>query len=387
MPTPDLVEGKERREQELRIQRQIAFASGLFQGDVTVRTLLESFAEGFVIIDELGTILLVNARAEEMFGYPKAEIIGKHHDVLLPERFRKAHEKHVAHFFEEPRIRPMGQGLELAGLRQDGSEFPVEISLSFLETINGRLALAFISDITRRKEAEQALKDRNQELDAFAHTVAHDLKGSLNSMMLCCQFLDESPQDMPLHEISDLLGKIFKSGVNFNRIVDELLLLSSVSRERAPSTTVDMSPLVANAIERLEIIIDSRKTEIELPDHFPAALGYGPWVEEIWFNYISNAIKYGGTPPIVQLGGTVRKDGYVDFWVQDNGRGMTPEKQAGIFDYDRPCNEKTEEGYGLGLSIVKRIAEKLSGQVSVKNTTSGGCIFTFSLPVAKESTE
>jgi PAS domain S-box-containing protein len=178
MPTPDLAEEKERREQELRIQRQIAFASGLFQGDVTVRTLLESLAEGFVIIDNLGIILLVNARAEEMFGYPKEEIIGKPHAVLLPERFREAHEEHVAHFFEEPRIRPMGQGLDLAGRRRDGSEFQVEISLSFLETINGRLGLAFISDITRRKEAEQALNDRNRELDAFAHTVAHDLKGS-----------------------------------------------------------------------------------------------------------------------------------------------------------------------------------------------------------------
>jgi len=387
MPTPDLMEGKERREQELRIQRQIAFASGLFQGDVTVRTLLESFAEGFVIIDELGTILLVNTRAEEMFGYPKAEIIGKPHDILLPERFRRAHEKHVAHFFKEPRTRPMGQGLELAGLRQDGSEFPVEISLSFLETINGRLALAFISDITRRKEAEQALKDRNQELDAFAHTVAHDLKGSLNTMMLCCQFLDESPQDIPLHEISELLEKILKSGVNLNRVVDGLLLLSSVSRERTPVTTVDMSSLVSDAIERLEILIDRRKAEIMLPDHFPAALGYGPWIEEIWFNYISNAIKYGGTPPMVQLGGTVRKDGYVDFWVQDNGRGLTPEEQVGIFDYGRPRKEHAEEGYGLGLSIVKRIAEKLSGQVSVKSAIAGGSIFTFSLPVAKESTE
>ena len=387
MLTPDLAEEKEHREQELRIQRQIAFASGLFQGDVTVRTLLESLAEGFVIIDSLGTILLVNARAEEMFGYPKEDIIGKPHAILLPERFRKAHEEHVAHFFEEPRIRPMGQGLDLAGRRRDGNEFPVEISLSFLETINGRLALAFISDISLRKEAEQALKDRNRELDAFAHTVAHDLKGSLHTMMLCCQFLDESPRDIPLHEIGDLLGKILKGGVNLNRIIDGLLLLSSVSRESAPSTTVDMSSLVANAIERLEILIDRRKAEIKLPDHFPAALGYGPWVEEIWFNYISNAIKYGGTPPMVQLGGTVRKDGYVDFWVQDNGRGLTPEEQTGIFDYGRPRKEKTEEGYGLGLSIVKRIAEKLNGQVSVKSAAAGGCIFTFSLPVAKESTE
>lgn len=387
MPTPDLAQEKELRDEDLRIQRQIAFASGLFQGDVTVRTLLESLAEGVVIIDSLGTILLVNARAEQMFGYPKKDIIGKPHAVLLPERFRKAHEEHVAHFFEEPRVRPMGQGLELAGRRRDGSEFPVEISLSFLETINGRLALAFISDITRRKEAEQGLKDRNQELDAFAHTVAHDMKGSLNVMMSYCQYLDISAHDIPLEKIKESVGNIWKSGVKLNQIVDGLLLLSSVSRESAPSETVDMSALVAEVIERLEILIDRRKAEIELPDHFPAALGYGPWVEEIWFNYISNAIKYGGTPPMIQLGGTVRSDGYVDFWVQDNGRGLAREEQAGIFDYGRPRKNKTEEGYGLGLSIVKRIAEKLNGQVTVKSGAAGGSIFTFSLPLAQESAE
>lgn len=148
-------------EQELRIQRQIAFASGLFQGDVTIRTLLESLAEGVVIIDSHGTILLVNARAEQMFGYPKKDLVGEPHAVLLPERLRKVHEGHVAHFFDDPKIRPMGQLLDLVGSRRDGSEFPVEISLSFLETLNGCFALAFISDISPRKEAE--LQHRESE--------------------------------------------------------------------------------------------------------------------------------------------------------------------------------------------------------------------------------
>jgi len=387
MPTTDLMQKKERYEQELRIQRQIAFASGLFQGDVTIRVFLESLAEGVVIIDNQGTILLVNARAEQMFGYPKNDIVGKPHAVLLPERFHRAHEEHVAHFFEEPKIRPMGLGLELAGRRRDGSEFPVEISLSFLETINGRLALAFISDITRRKEAEQALTDRNQELDAFAHTVAHDMKGSLHVLMSHCQYLDGSVRDIPFEQIQDSVGKIWKSGIKLDQIIEGLLLLSSISRESAPSTPVDMAALVAEAIERLEILIDRRKAEIRLPDHFPTALGYGPWVEEILYNYISNAIKYGGTPPVVQLGGTVRSDGYVDFWVQDNGPGLTPEEQTGIFGYGRRRKETTEESYGLGLSIVKRIAEKLNGQVAVQSSVAGGSIFLFSLPLAQASTE
>src|SRR6185369_2372654 len=107
MSTPGLDPEERRKEQELIIQRQIAFASGLFQGDITIRTLLESLAEGVVIIDKLGTILLVNARAEQMFGYPKNDIVGKPHSILLPERYRDLHEVHVTHFFEKPSIRPM----------------------------------------------------------------------------------------------------------------------------------------------------------------------------------------------------------------------------------------------------------------------------------------
>lgn len=183
MSASDIDKKKARLEQELIIQRQIAFASGLFQGDITIRTVLESLAEGVVIIDNSGTILLVNRRAEQMFGYPKKDLIGKPHSVLIPERFRKVHEEDRAGFFKEPRIRPMGQLLDLIGRRRDGSEFPVEISLSFIETINGVLVLAFISDITIRKQFESRLRE-NEELFQGVEDYAIfmlDAKGNVQS--------------------------------------------------------------------------------------------------------------------------------------------------------------------------------------------------------------
>ena len=158
MPISGIDQEKVYNKDDLRIHRQIAFTSGLFQGDVTVRTLLESIAEGIVILDATGTILLVNNHARQMFGYANDDLIGRPHSVLVPERYRKVHEDHQSQFFADPKIRPMGQLLDLAGLRQDGSEFPLEISLSFIETINGAFFLAFVSDITLRKQMETHLR-------------------------------------------------------------------------------------------------------------------------------------------------------------------------------------------------------------------------------------
>jgi len=162
MPIPDPDQEKSRQAKELRLDRQIAFASGLFQGDVTVRTLLESLAEGVVIMDNSGAILLVNTAAEQMFGYQREDLIGKPQAVLIPERFRKVHEEHLARFFAEPRMRPTDQLLDLTGLRRDGDEFPVEISLSYVDTINGVLVMALVSDVSLRKEYETRLRESEE---------------------------------------------------------------------------------------------------------------------------------------------------------------------------------------------------------------------------------
>jgi PAS domain S-box-containing protein len=157
MSKNDIEIEKTRQEQELRIQRQIAFATGLFQENVTIRTLLESLIEGVVVIDISGTILLVNAAAEQMFGYQSKELIGKPQAILIPERFLKVHEEHEASYFKKPRTKPMGRLLDITGRRSDGSEFPVEISLSFVDTMYGVLVMALISDVTLRKQFESRL--------------------------------------------------------------------------------------------------------------------------------------------------------------------------------------------------------------------------------------
>jgi signal transduction histidine kinase len=143
-----------------------------------------------------------------------------------------------------------------------------------------------------------------------------------------------------------------------------------------------MLAVVIDAQDRLADLIGEHQADIILPDAWPTALGRGPWVEEVWVNYISNAIKYGGSPPRVELGATRQAGGTVRFWVRDNGPGLTPEEQARLFRSFERLDRVRAKGHGLGLSIALRIVEKLGGQVGVDSQVGQGSVFSFTLPSA-----
>jgi signal transduction histidine kinase len=151
---------------------------------------------------------------------------------------------------------------------------------------------------------------------------------------------------------------------------------------------LDMAAIIAEVQQRLAYMIEEYQAELVLPasSAWPTALGYAPWVEEVWANYLSNAIKYGGQPPRLELGATVLEEakGMVRFWVHDNGPGLEPEEQAKLFTPFTQLNQVQAKGHGLGLSIVRRIVEKLGGQVNVESEgiPGRGCVFSFALPEA-----
>ena len=231
-----------------------------------------------------------------------------------------------------------------------------------------------------RQQAEEEREKLIEELDAFAHTVAHDLKSPLCTIVSFADMLEKDYATIPDEEIRDYLQMIVRGGHKVSSIVDELLLLAGVRRmaevEMRPS---DVASIVADAQQRLAHIIEKHQAEIILPDTWPAALGYGPWVEEMWVNYLSNAIKYGGQPPRVELGATAQSGGRVCFWVRDNGPGLTPEAQSRLFIPFTRLDQTRAEGHGLGLSIVRRIVEKLGGQVGVKSEVGKGSVLSFTL--------
>jgi signal transduction histidine kinase len=178
------------------------------------------------------------------------------------------------------------------------------------------------------------------------------------------------------------LQLVVRNGRKVSSIVDELLLLSEVRSVQVALQPLDMASIVAEAQERLALAIQECQAQIIAPDRWPVAWGYAPWVEGVWTNYVSNALKYGGTPPRVELGATPLSEGGVRFWVRDNGSGLSPEDRARLFMPFARLGQARAKGHGLGLSIVRRIVDKLGGQVGVESQVGQGSTFSFTLPGA-----
>jgi two-component system sensor histidine kinase/response regulator len=241
------------------------------------------------------------------------------------------------------------------------------------------------------------LKARNEELDAFAHTVAHDLKNPLNNVINSADLLIRGDTIMLGEERQECLQTMVRSALKMGNIIDELLLLAGVRKAQVEIGPLDMAGIVAEAQLRLVHLIRDTRAEVILQDVsvWPVARGYGPWVEEVWVNYLSNALKYGGQPPRIELGadplsilpsvaasGGEEGRGMVRFWVRDNGQGLTPEDQARLFTPFTRLDQARAKGHGLGLSIVRRIVEKLGGQVGIESAgvPGHGSTFFFTLP-------
>jgi PAS domain S-box-containing protein len=365
----------------------------LRESEERFRSVTQSANDAIILTDNNGNIVGWNKGAEIIFGYREQEMSGQPVDVLVPQRYKNAFQEETRRLRSEGEPRLLGKTVELQGLRKGGNEFPLSISLSAWKAGGETFYSAIIRDITERKQAEQALRQyatdleaQNAELDAFAHTVAHDLKIPLTTIIGFSALLRNALPDMPDAQRRDFMRRIEENGLRMRNIIDELLLLASVrEREEIETQQLDMGPIVAGAQERLIYLSEEHQAQLVLPDNWPVASGYGPWIEEVWANYVSNAIKYGGRPPCVKLGATPQVDGWVRFWVRDNGPGLTTEQQARLFTPFERLHQARAEGHGLGLSIVRRIVEKLGGQVGVESPglPGQGSVFFFTLPGAQ----
>jgi signal transduction histidine kinase/PAS domain-containing protein len=244
-------------------------------------------------------------------------------------------------------------------------------------------------ELDERRRAEEALRQRtgeleaqNAELDAFSHTVAHDLKNPLGAITgfadLLVEFAAEG-RDISKEKSVLIAQQIVEGADIMENIIESLMLLAGVRKKEAALEPLDMEDTMVQVKRSLVSLIDRYDAKLLLPSSWPVALGYGPWVREVWINYISNAIKYGGRPPRVEVGATEQANGTVRFWVRDNGHGLSPAEQELLFAPFERLSQVRVQGHGLGLSIVRRIVDKLGGDVGVESEIGQGSEFWFSL--------
>jgi signal transduction histidine kinase len=252
-------------------------------------------------------------------------------------------------------------------------------TLDFPETTLRNELNALCQTNDRLRQQVGSLESRNEELEAYAHTIAHALKNPLAVMILISSAITEI-KDLSPQEIHEYMQQINSTAFEMRNSIDDLIMLSEVEKTERLAEPLEMNLIVANTLKRLQNMTKEYKGHISTPKSWPAAIGYAPWIEEVWVNYISNALKYGGRSPHIELGASIQPDGMIRFWTRDHGPGISKANQARLFSPFTRLGKVQRPGSGLGLSIVRRIIEKSGGTAGVESETGQGSLFFFTLP-------
>ena len=329
---------------------------------VTFQSVVEAAPYGMLMVDRNATITLVSAQIERMFGYPRAQVLGRRVEMLLPERYRNVHENHRLAFAQAPVMRAMGAGRDLMARHCDGTEFPVEIGLNPV----GRegVVLAAVIDITWRKRLELELRQANANLEEFTYVASHDLKSPVRGISDLVQWLVEDLGAAATPSIQHNLDRVGIRIRRLERIIDDLLEYARAGRVSSELVLIDARALVRDALEVQPVPSGFEVTIMSSASLFKAAKVP---LETVLRNLIGNAIKHHDQKN-GKVGVTVEDDAaYCLFTVADDGPGIPIEAQERVFRMFQTLTASEREGSGMGLALTKRLVEAHGGHVTLES--------------------
>jgi PAS domain S-box-containing protein len=374
-----------------RVNQQKRADEELCESKDVHEAMFESAPDGIAAVNEHGRIVQVNAQTQKLFGYTRAELVGQSVEILVPEQLRAAHPDRL------------GEGLELIGRRKDASEFPVEITLSSLETKRGRLMLSVVRDATARKQNEQhirqlnlslakhveELQTANQELEGFSYSVSHDLRAPLRQIDGFARILRERVGAQADADTSHYFERIQNAVVHMGSLLEGLLDLGRLGRQGLRVQLTDLNLLASQAVEELKLDAPDRQIEWIL-DPLPAVQCDTVLVKAVFVNLLSNAVKFTRPREVATIRVSCRfENGETIIFIADNGVGFNmkyADKLFGIFQ--RLHRSEDFPGTGMGLATVQRIIQKHGGRIWAESAINSRTAFYFTLaPVNSEQAE
>ncbi len=365
----------------LRVRRDAKLVATRF------RDLLESMPDGIILVNPTGRIVHANRQAEGLFGYAAGELQGRLVEGLMPKRYRGAHGGHRSGYFGQPRVRAMGMGLELYGLRKDGTEFPVEISLSPLQLEEGTLVISAVRDMTERHRFQRALREKNAELEAangelaaFSYTISHDLRAPLRAIGGFARMAaEEYAAALPPAGLQRL-RRIHDNAVKMGQLIDGLLAFSRLGRQALNKQTVQPTLLVRRALEDLQTDQTGRRLQLRVAE-LPPCQADPTLLGQVYANLLANALKYTRRRElaVIEVGARPANGGAV-YFVKDNGAGFDPAYANKLFGvFQRLHRDDEFEGTGVGLAIAQRIIQRHGGRIWAEGAPDRGATFSFTV--------